>query len=471
MNGRKCEIGMVGVGTMGGNLALNMSDHGFAVAVYDALTEKTRTFAETQAKGRNIEPAYSLDEFAGMLAAPRSIVLLVPAGHPVDAVIETLLPYLGPGDLIVDSGNSHFTDTNRRSSLLERKGFLFLGMGISGGEYGARHGPSLMPGGSRAGYDRIEHILKPVSAQVNGDPCVAFLGTGSAGHYVKMVHNGIEYGLMQLIAETYDLMKRGMGMDSESISAVYDRWDKSELNSYLMEITAQIFHYKEEKGKLLLDFILDRAMQKGTGKWTSSDAMELLVPTPTIDVAVAMRNLSGYLTERKDAGALLGGPGGKIEGDREPFLDSLKKALHASMLLTYAQGMGLLKKAGSAYGYGLDLETVARIWRGGCIIRAAVLEKIRDAYREKPDLPNMLLSPHFAPVMNGLQASLRSVVQAAAGAGIPVPGLMASLAYYDAYRSTWLPANLIEAQRDYFGAHTYERTDLPGFFHTNWLQA
>jgi 6-phosphogluconate dehydrogenase len=472
MADRGSEIGLVGLGVMGQNFALNIADHGFSVATYDRTLEKTRRFVEEGAAGRDIRPGYSLPEFVGALRRPRAIVVLVPAGNPVDSIIESLLPYLEPGDLIIDSGNSHFSDTNRRSRSLSEKALLFIGMGISGGEKGARFGPSLMPGGPREGYERVRSILEATAAKVEGEACVTYLGPGSAGHYVKMVHNGIEYGLMQLISESYDLMKRGLHLDNEKLHDVYRQWNQGELNSYLMEITAHIFRQKDEKtGKFLLDLILDRAKQKGTGKWTSIDAFDLQVPIPTIDIAVSMRDLSAHKEERKTAAEVFRGTENPPGGMGDYFLTQLKDALHAATIITYAQGMALLKQASSVYEYKLNLETVARIWRGGCIIRAALLEDFRSAYQAQPDLPNLLLDPQLGQEILAKEESLREVICAGARWGLPVPGLMASLGYFDAYRSATLPTNLIQAQRDYFGAHTYERADVPGVFHTQWGEA
>jgi 6-phosphogluconate dehydrogenase len=466
-----CDAGMVGLGVMGQNLVLNMADHGFSVAGYDGNAEKTRELTSMATAGRAVRGASSLQELAGLLKRPRAIIVLVPAGPPVDSVIEGLLPHLEPSDLIIDSGNSYFKDTDRRARFLAEKDLLFLGMGISGGEHGARYGPSMMPGGPREGYERVRLLLEKAAAQVHEEPCVTYLGSGSAGHYVKMVHNGIEYGLMQLIAETYDLMKRGLGLNNDALHEVYSRWGKTELNSYLLEITANIFTRIDEKtGRSLIDLILDEAGQKGTGKWTSWDAMDLQAPTPTIDMAVIMRDLTGFKAERKAASETLHGPDKPYAGDRVRALDQLRNGLYAAMIITYAQGMALLRGASTAYGYHLDLEAVARIWRGGCIIRAALLEDIRAAFKLRPDLPNLLLDPHLGNEVQIRQADLRSVVQVAAEWGRPVPGLMASLAYFDAYRSAWLPANLIQAQRDYFGAHTYKRIDEDGIFHTQWVE-
>jgi 6-phosphogluconate dehydrogenase len=464
------DIGMVGLGVMGRNLVLNMADHGYAVAGYDKDESKVGSLKE-EAGDRSVRGAETMEEFIGLLRTPRAVMMLVPAGPPVDSVIRDLLPHLEQGDLIIDGGNSHFPDTDLRAKTLADKGILYLGVGISGGESGARHGPSMMPGGSKEAYERVRPIFEDTAAHVDGDPCVTYLGPGSAGHYVKMVHNGIEYGLMQLIAESYDLMKRGLGMSDDEMHAVYDRWNQGELNGYLMEITAKIFvHVDEKTGKRLIDVILDQAKQKGTGMWTSQDAMEKGVPVPTIDVAVAMRNLSAFEDERIAASKKLPGPRPEYKGDREAFIKRLRRALYAAMIGAYAQGMAQLRIASDANDYGLDLEAVARIWRGGCIIRAALLEEIRAAYKANPDLPNLLVDPDLGGAAMARQDDLRAVVRAAAELGIPAPGLMVSLAYFDGYRSAWLPANLIQAQRDFFGAHTYERIDEKGRFHTRWEQ-
>jgi len=404
--------------------------------------------------------------------SPRAVLMLVPAGPPVDAVIRELLPHLGPGDLVIDGGNSHFKDTELRLRALAGKEIRYLGMGISGGEHGARHGPSMMPGGPREGHRQVRAILEAAAAKVQGEPCVAYLGPGGAGHYVKMVHNGIEYGLMQLIAESYDLLKRGLGLSDDELAAVYQHWNETELNAYLVEITGHIFRQVDEKtGKRLIDVILDEARQKGTGMWTSQDAMELQIPTPAIDVAVSMRYLSVLKSERVAASRVLPRPAVAFRGDRAAFLTQLGNALYAAMILTYAQGMAQLRRAAGAYGYGFKLEDVARIWRGGCIIRAALLEEIRAAYQARPDLASLLIDPGLAQALLARQEDLRSVVRTAAELAIPAPGLMVSLAYFDGYRSAWLPANLIEAQRDYFGAHTYERLDARGVFHAQWSAA
>jgi 6-phosphogluconate dehydrogenase len=472
MKNQGCDIGLIGLGVMGRNLVLNMADQGFSVAVYNRTTGKTREFIEKEIGSRDIRGGYNLREFTSLLRKPRAIVMLVNAGPSVDAVIENLLPHLEHGDLLIDAGNSHFPDTNRRSKSVGEKGFFYLGMGISGGEYGARHGPSMMPGGPKEAYERVRPILEAIAAKVDGEPCVTFLGPTSAGHYVKMVHNGIEYGIMGLIAETYDMIKRGLGLTNDELHIVYDQWNRAELNSYLMEITANIFLQLDDKtDKRLIDMILDQAKQKGTGKWTSWDAMDLQVGTPTIDVAVVARDLSGYKAEREAASKVLKGPQITFRGDKKAFMGQLKNALYAATIITYAQGMALLKQASNAYGYGLNLEAVARIWRGGCIIRAALLEDIRTSYQKQPGLVNLLMDPHLSKEVMARQGNLREVVSVAANLGLPAPGLMVSLAYFDAYRSAWLPANLTQAQRDYFGAHTYERMDEKGVFHTQWGQS
>ncbi|HME44096.1 MAG TPA: NADP-dependent phosphogluconate dehydrogenase [Syntrophorhabdales bacterium] len=463
------EIGMVGLGVMGRNLLLNMADNGYSVAGYDL--DKTKVEAlRREAETRDIRGAESLAEFASMLRSPRAVMMLVPAGPPVDGVIKDLLPHLARGDLIIDGGNSYFKDTDLRTRALAEKGILYMGVGVSGGEQGARHGPSIMPGGSREAYERVRPVLEAVAAKADGEPCVTYLGGGSAGHYVKMVHNGIEYGLLELIAETYDLLRRGLGLSDNELHTVFDTWNRGELNGYLIEITADIFCRGDElaTGKRLIDSILDEAKQKGTGKWTSQDAMDLQVPVPTLDIAVAMRDLSAFKTEREAAARLLGGPPRKMRAGRGPFLRQLNQALYAAMVITYAQGMVLLLRASHAYEYGLNLEDVARIWRAGCIIRSTLLDDIRAAYRAQPTLANLLVDSHLGRLVTDRQEALRGVVKRAVQLGIPAPGLAVSLNYFDGYRSDWLPANLIQAQRDYFGAHTYERVDMKGVFHTQW---
>ncbi len=467
-----CDIGLIGLGVMGRNFVLNMADHGFAVAVYNRTAEKTREFMDQEVDSRDIRPGYTPVEFVKLLRRPRSIIILVSAGPAVDAVIAELRPHLEPGDLIIDGGNSHFTDTDRRTQALMDQGFWFMGLGISGGESGARFGPSLMPGGPQEGYARVEPILVAASAQVMGDPCVAYLGPGAAGHYVKMVHNGIEYGLEQLLAETYDLLKLGVGLNNDELSEVYGRWNEAELQSYLVEITAKIFRPVDgQTGQRVVDVILDVAKQKGTGIWTSQEAKDQGVPVPTIDLAVTMRCLSELKEERQAASRLLTGPTLAPAADREVLISQIKNALYAATVVTYAQGMALLRRASTSHGYNLDLETVARVWRGGCIIRAALLEDIRSAYKKRADLPNLLVDDQLSREIMNRQADWRATVQQAVAWGLPVPGLAVSLAYFDGYRRARLPANLTQAQRDFFGSHTYERVDLPGTFHTEWEES
>ncbi len=463
------DIGLVGLGVMGSNFALNIADHGFSVAAYNRKEDKIKNLSQIKKDHHQIEMTQDFRSLCQMVRTPRAIVLLVPAGGPVDAVIENIVPHLDPGDMLIDSGNSHFTDTDRRIASLREKGLLFMGMGMSGGESGARHGPSLMPGGSKDGYERVRPILEAAAAHVGKTSCVAYMGPGSAGHYVKMVHNGIEYALMQLIAESYDLMKRGLGMSPYELHQVYHRWNQGILNSYLMEITAEIFQKMDERtGQPLIDLILDQARQKGTGEWTVADALHIQVPTLTIDSAVMMRHMSGYKKEREVAGQHLEGPSEAFKGERQSFIDQLENSLYCASIITYAQGMALLQKASETYGYNLNPETVARVWTGGCIIRAALLEEIQAAYQVDANLANLLVAPSMSKQVQIRQSDWRSVVCEGVYLGIPVPGLMSALAYWDAYRSSWLPANLVMAQRDFFGAHTYERVDEQGIFHTNW---
>lgn len=470
MKTQQYEIGMVGLGVMGRNLLLNMADKGFSAAGYDKDNAKVEALWKESDK-RDIYGAEDIHSFIALLKKPRAIMMLVPAGAPVDSVIKDLLPHLGKGDLIIDAGNSHFKDTDLRTSALAAKGIQFLGMGVSGGEEGARHGPSIMPGGTKEAYERVRLILEAASAKVNGEPCVTWLGPGSAGHYVKMVHNGIEYGMMQLISETYDLMKRGLGLNDDEIHEAFTLWNQGELNGYLVEITGQIFSKQDEKtGKRLIDEILDVAKQNGTGLWTSQSAMELKVPTPTIDLAVAMRDLSVLVQERERAEKFYPRPPRNLNCDRKIFLSLLGRALLTGMIVTYAQGFALLMVASEKYQYHLDLEAVAHIWRGGCIIRAALLEDILAAFHSKHDLANLLLDPNLSRKIMDHQEDLRKACGLSVESGVPAPGLMASLGYLDAYRSTWLPDNLIQAQRDYFGSHTYERIDAKGTFHTEWEQ-
>ncbi len=445
-----------------------MADHGCAVAGYDKDVAKVEALRKESAE-RKIVGAANIVDFIALLRKPRAIMMLVPAGAPVDSVIKDLLPHLDRGDLIIDAGNSYFKDTDMRAGNLVAKGIHFLGVGVSGGEEGARRGPSIMPGGPKDAYERVRLVLEAAAAKVNGDPCVTYLGPGSAGHFVKMVHNGIEYGVMQLLAETYDLMKRGLGLNDDELDEVYALWNKGELNGYLVEITSHIFSKQDQKtGKRLIDEILDVAKQKGTGMWTSQSAMELQVPVPTIDLAVAMRDLSVFEKEREQGSTIYQRPIRRFTGDRDTFIKQLGRALYAAMVITYAQGMALLTVASGKYGYQFDLEAVSRIWRGGCIIRAALLEDICAAFHARRDMPNLLLDPSLSRKLIEHQDDLRRIVSYASESGVPIPGLMVSLGYLDAFRSAWLPANLIQAQRDYFGAHTYERTDAKGTFHTEW---
>jgi 6-phosphogluconate dehydrogenase len=465
------EIGMVGLGVMGRNFLLNMDDHGFSVAGYDKDLAKVEALRQ-ESKERDVRRVADIPEFIALLRHPRAVMMLVPAGAPVDSVIKDLLPHLDKGDLIIDAGNSYFKDTDLRARALAEKGIQFLGVGVSGGEEGARRGPSIMPGGPKEAYERVRPVLEAAAAKVNGDPCVTWLGPGSSGHFVKMVHNGIEYGIMQLTAETYDLMKRGWGMNDDEVHEVYASWNKGELNGYLVEITGHIFSKHDEMtGQRLIDEILDVAQQNGTGLWTSQSAMELQVPSPTIDLAVAMRDMSVFTKEREQASGMYQRAIRRLTGDRDKFLAQLGRALLTGMITIYAQGFALLAVASAKYKYNLELEAVARIWRGGCIIRAALLEDICAAFRVRRDLPNLLLDPNLSRKVMEHQEDLRQVVCQSVDSGVPVPAFMVSLGYLDAYRSAWQPANLIQAQRDYFGSHTYERIDAKGTFHTQWEKA
>jgi 6-phosphogluconate dehydrogenase len=462
------ELGMIGLGVMGRNLLLNMADHRFPVAGYDRDPAKVEAFLKEGAN-HDVSGSSELPAFIALLKKPRAVMMLVPAGSAVDSVINELLPLMDPGDLIIDAGNSDYKDTDIREKALYAKGIWFMGMGVSGGEKGARYGPSIMPGGRPEAYERVRSILEASSAKVNGEPCVTHVGPGSAGHFVKMVHNGIEYALMQLISESYDLMKRGLGLGNRELESVYKDWNGKELSGYLMEITGDIFGRKDpETKKDLIDEIKGAAAQKGTGMWTSESAMELSVPTPTIDVAVAMRNLSVLGDERATASLNFPRPVSVYKGDSDEFVKKLKSAMYGSMLLIYSQGISLLSVASSHHGYGLDLEAIARIWRGGCIIRAAILEDIRTVYRRSPSLPNLLLDPVFSKIVFEHQENVRWVATESIKIGIPVSAFLSTLSYFDAYRSEWLPSNLIQAQRDFFGSHTYERTDRKGVFHTDW---
>jgi 6-phosphogluconate dehydrogenase len=470
MEKRLYDYGMIGLGTMGRNLVYNMCDHGFTVAGFDKDLSKVETLE--QEKGNyELCGTHSTKEFIAILKKPRVILLLVPAGPIVDSVINKLKQVMSKDDLVIDCGNSHYTDTNLRIKKLEKEKIHFMGVGISGGEFGARNGPSIMPGGSKKAYERVAPLFQAISAKANGEPCVVYLGPDSAGHYVKMVHNGIEYAFMQLIAESYQLLKQVSGMSNEELHDIFLKWNNGSLKSYLISITADIFKQKDNlTNNPLVDMILDSAHQKGTGAWTTEDAMALQVPVPVIDVAVSMRNISILKEERLIAQKQLQGPDLKIISNKQDLVNSLENALYFSIITVFAQGMALLKSASDVYHYDLKLKDIAAIWREGCIIRASVLDDIMAAVTEQPVLSNLMLSGVFKEKLAGLQDNARKILQTGIKAGIPLPAFMASLSYYDSYRSGWLPDNLLQAQRDYFGAHTYERTDRKGTFHTEWNQ-
>lgn len=464
----QCDLGLIGLGVMGRNFVLNVADHGFSVAGYDRDEKRVAALEQEGDKGL-VRGARSLAEFIGYLRKPRAVMLLVPAGAPVDTVVEELSEALESGDIVIDGGNSHFTDTNLHLSALQEHGITLLGVGISGGESGARHGPSIMPGGASDAYERVRPIFEAAAAQVDGQACVTYLGKGSAGHYVKMVHNGIEYALMEMIAESYDILKRGLGLDDDELHRLFAEWNNGELESFLLEISAKIFLKVDMKSeRRLIDVILDEARQKGTGKWTSQDAMELQSPAFSIHAAVAMRDISSLKAQREQGESRLTGPERRMAADREETITQLRDSLYFGMITAYAQGFAQLAKASTEYGYELDLQAIARIWRGGCIIRAGLLENIRAAFAENPKLPNLMLDSHLAGELVRRQESIRQIVATASRRGIPVLALASSLAYFDAYRSGWLPVNLVQAQRDYFGAHSYERVDSKGTFHTQW---
>jgi 6-phosphogluconate dehydrogenase len=466
---QKKEIGLIGLAVMGQNLVLNMESRGFGVAVYNRSFEKTHAFLESGAAGKNISGHRDLKDFVAALESPRRVMIMVKAGHAVDAVIEGIVPLLDPGDLLADCGNSLFEDTERRATTLARENIHFMGIGVSGGEEGALHGPSIMPGGEAGDYATVEPILTAIAARVDGEPCVAHLGPGGSGHFVKMVHNGIEYGDMQLIAEAYDILCRGLGLGARELSGVFDSYNRGVLESFLIEITAEVLRKVDpDTGNPLVDMVLDQAGQKGTGRWTVASALELGVATPTIFAAVQARILSAQKEEREHASSILSGPEASIELNREEIVDAMGDALYAAKICSYAQGFELLRRASRHYQYDLSLAEVARIWRGGCIIRARFLNDVTAAFSQDPGLANLLLAPFFSQAVASRQSSLRKVVQIATTLGIPVPGLSASLAYFDSYRAARLPANLIQAQRDFFGAHTYQRTDRSGVFHSDW---
>ncbi len=466
----KAKFAMVGLGVMGQNLALNVANKGYPVAVYNRTESVTREFVAGLTDDQAIFGAYSYSELAAKVEQPRRIMIMVKAGPAVDAVINDIKPFLDPGDILIDGGNSFFEDTERRTTALEKEGLLFIGAGVSGGEEGALHGPSIMPGGSQEAWAALAEIFTAAAAKAyDGEPCVDYVGPGGAGHYVKMVHNGIEYALMQLIAEVYDLLSRGLGLGADELGDLFEAWNDGELSSYLIEITHKIFRkMDEETGKPLLDVILDEAQQKGTGKWTSQNAFDLGAPTHTINAAVASRIISGMKGQRTAAYELIQGPAPVFSGDREELLSAVRAALYASMILAYAQGFGLMQAASDEYGYALDMKKIAKIWRAGCIIRADLLDDIMQAYDRNAVLDNLLMDDHFRGEVVKRQGALRYVLTMAIPMGIPVYALSSALAYFDAYRTERLPANLTQAQRDFFGAHTYRRLDKEGTFHTDW---
>ncbi|MBN1372398.1 MAG: NADP-dependent phosphogluconate dehydrogenase [Anaerolineaceae bacterium] len=466
----KAAIGVIGLGVMGHNLALNMERNGFAVAGYDLDAAKMKGFLEGKAKGKRIVAVDSPAALMAVLEKPRRILMMVPAGAAVDSAIAHLKPHLEAGDILIDGGNSFFLDTERRSTELAKEGFNFVGMGVSGGEEGALWGPALMPGGQGEAWEALKPILRAIAAKAeDGEPCAAHMGPRGAGHYVKMVHNGIEYGDMQLIAEVYDLLHRGLGLSAAELHEIFAEWNQGELKSYLIEITADIFAQKDDlTDQPLVEMILDEAQQKGTGKWASQNSLDIGAPIPTINAAVESRIVSALKSQRVQASKVLRGPEIRFDGDRKELIEAARAALYASKITSYAQGMGLLRLASDEYKYDLDLGAVAQIWRAGCIIRASLLNDITNAYRRNPALVNLLLDDAFREAVESRQAAWRKVVQTAVGMGIPVLAISASLAYFDAYRSERLPANLTQAQRDYFGAHTYRRTDREGVFHTEW---
>ncbi|HEY3596075.1 MAG TPA: NADP-dependent phosphogluconate dehydrogenase [Paraburkholderia sp.] len=468
----KQAIGVVGLAVMGRNLALNIESRGHAVSVFNRTREKTDELI-ADCPDRKLVPSYTLQEFVDSLEKPRRILLMVKAGEPTDATIAALKPLLEKGDILIDGGNTHFTDTIRRNQELAKAGLHFIGTGVSGGEEGALKGPSIMPGGQRDAYDLVAPILLEIAAKApdDGEPCVAYMGPDGAGHFVKMVHNGIEYGDMQLIAESYAVLKQVLGLSNQELGGVYTEWNKGELDSYLIEITSKIFSKKDdETGKDLVDIILDRAAQKGTGKWTSQNALDLGVPLPLITESVFARVLSSLKDQRVAASKLLEGPTVKpFSGDRTAFIEAVRRALYFSKVISYAQGFAQLRAASDQYQWDLDYGTIAKIFRAGCIIRARFLQKITDAYKKDKALANLLLDPYFRDIAANYQAALREVVSAAVTVGVPVPAFASAIAYFDGYRSARLPANLVQAQRDFFGAHTFERIDKGGSFHANWL--
>jgi len=466
----KADIGLIGLAVMGQNLVLNMNDHGFRVAVFNRTIEKVDSFLAGPAKGSLVIGCHTIGEFVESLSRPRKVMLMVKAGEVVDKFIEILLPLLEDGDIIIDGGNSLYTDSNRRTAALAEKGILFIGTGVSGGEEGARFGPSIMPGGNLSAWPQVKGIFQAISAQVDGEPCCDWVGGDGAGHFVKMVHNGIEYGDMQLICEAYDFLHRGLGMDNDAIRDAFLSWNEGVLDSYLIEISADILGHKESDGSHLIDKILDRAGQKGTGKWTGINALELGVPLTLIGEAVFARCLSAMKEERLEAASRLSGPTAGFTGNVSEYVTYVRDALYAAKIISYAQGYMLMRSAADEYGWQLNYGGIALMWRGGCIIRSAFLGNIRNAFMADPGLKNLLLDKFFSSAIDQSQKGWRQVVGQAAAIGVPIPALSAALSYYDGYRSGRLPANLLQAQRDYFGAHTYERVDKARgeFFHTNW---
>ncbi|CDQ38350.1 6-phosphogluconate dehydrogenase, NADP(+)-dependent, decarboxylating [Virgibacillus salexigens] len=465
------QIGVIGLAVMGKNLALNIESRGYSVAVYNRSGDKTEAFLENEAKGKNFKGSKTIEEFVQSLEKPRKIMLMVKAGRPTDATIESLLPHLDKGDILIDGGNTLYEETIRRNKLLEDKGIHFIGTGVSGGEEGALKGPSIMPGGQKEAYDLVAPIFEAISAKVDGEACTTYIGPDGAGHYVKMVHNGIEYGDMQLISEAYYILKHVLGLDTDELHEVFAEWNKGELDSYLIEITADIFTKKDqETGKPLVEVILDTAGQKGTGKWTSKNALDLGVPLPLITESVFARFISAMKEERVKASKQLQGPAVlSYSGDKQELIEAVRKALYMSKICSYAQGFAQMRAQSEENGWNLRYGDIAMIWRGGCIIRAHFLQKIKDAYDREPGLANLMLDPYFKEIVEGYQDALREVVAIAIKQGIAVPAFSSAIAYYDSYRAEDLPANLLQAQRDYFGAHTYQRKDKEGVFHTNWL--
>ena len=463
------DIAVVGMAVMGRNLALNIESRGFTVAVHNRTARTLEAFVNGEGAGKRLLPCVTLPELVAALSRPRRILLMVKAGAPVDAVLADLQPLLDPGDVILDGGNSFFADTIRRCREAEDAGLLYLGTGVSGGDEGALRGPSIMPGGSEEAYRMVSPILTEIAAQVDGSPCCTYIGAGGAGHYVKMVHNGIEYGDMQLIAEAFSLLQQLCGMTYPAMQERFADWNRGDLDSYLIEITARILAATDpETGAPMVDVILDKAGQKGTGTWTGQSALELGAPAPTIAEAVFARSLSAAKRERITAAGVLRGPGTNFTGDRADLSDAIGQALYAAKICSYAQGFALMRTAASEYEWQLDYGAIAMIWRGGCIIRARFLQRIKEAYDRQPNLANLMLDPYFADVLHRAQSAWRQVIGAATSSGIPVPAFASALSYFDSYRTARLPASLIQAQRDYFGAHTYERVDRPGTFHTNW---